>query len=137
MGIHLILLYSKSDGKAVDQQVRDNSNFTICLKVKTADTSKSLVGIPDAIQLRRGKAYFHVEGPQKFKVAYTADNYSPPDLGLTVVEEKRNTTENRNISENLLVRPRPLLKKSVIRLHNRKFHGLLPYGLILSPKILR
>lgn len=76
LGIHLILCTQNPMGKAVDQQVRDNSNFTICLKVKTPDTSKSLINIPDAIQLRRGYAYFHVDGPQKFKVAYTGNDYT-------------------------------------------------------------
>lgn len=75
LGIHLILCTQNPMGRAIDQQVRDNSNFTICLKVKTADTSKALINIPDAIQLRRGQAYFHVDGPQKFKVAYSADDY--------------------------------------------------------------
>lgn len=76
LGIHLILCTQNPMGKAVDQQVRDNSNFTICLKVKTPETSKALINIPDAIQLRRGHAYFHVDGPQKFKVAYTGKDYS-------------------------------------------------------------
>lgn len=76
LGIHLILCTQNPMGKAVDQQVRDNSNFTICLKVKTPETSKSLINIPDAIQLRRGHAYFHVDGPQKFKVAYTGKDYT-------------------------------------------------------------
>jgi len=75
LGIHLILCTQNPMGRAVDQQVRDNSNFTICLKVKTPDTSKSLINIPDAIMLRRGQAYFHVDGPQKFKVAYTGKDY--------------------------------------------------------------
>ena len=77
LGIHMILCTQNPMGKSVDQQVRDNSNFTICLKVKTAETSKALIGIPDAIQLKRGEAYFHVNGPQKFKVAYTGDPYLP------------------------------------------------------------
>jgi S-DNA-T family DNA segregation ATPase FtsK/SpoIIIE len=71
LGIHLILCTQNPMGKAVDQQIRDNSNFTICLKVKTPDTSKALVNIPDAIQLKKGEAFFHVDGPQKFRVAYT------------------------------------------------------------------
>lgn len=71
LGIHLILCTQNPMGRAVDQQVRDNSNFTICMKVKTPETSKSLINIPDAIQLRKGEAYFHVDGPQKFKVAFT------------------------------------------------------------------
>lgn len=76
LGIHLILCTQNPMGKAVDQQVRDNSNFTICLKVKTPETSKALINIPDAIQLHRGFAYFHVDGPQKFKVAYTGRDYA-------------------------------------------------------------
>jgi S-DNA-T family DNA segregation ATPase FtsK/SpoIIIE len=75
LGIHLVLCTQNPMGRAVDQQVRDNSNFTICLKVKTPDTSKALINIPDAILLRRGQAYFHVDAPQKFKVAYTGKDY--------------------------------------------------------------
>lgn len=91
LGIHLILCTQNPMGKAVDQQVRDNSNFTICLKVKTPETSKALVNIPDAIQLKRGEAYFHVDGPQKFRVAYTAaDLHLPTDSIPTNQPASRN-----------------------------------------------
>ncbi len=92
LGIHLILCTQNPMGKAVDQQVRDNSKFTICLKVKTPETSKGLVNIPDAVQLRTGEAYFHVDGPQKFKVAYTRSEFS---LSKAVNSDTNATTPYR------------------------------------------
>lgn len=77
LGIHLIICTQNPMGRAVDQQVRDNSNFTICLRVRTPETSKSLINIPDAVQLRRGEAYFHIDGPQKFKVAFGGQDFIP------------------------------------------------------------
>lgn len=83
LGIHLIICTQNPMGKAVDQQVRDNSNFTICLRVRTPETSKSLINIPDAVQLRRGEAYFHINGPQKFKVAYGGWDFTPSKSPLS------------------------------------------------------
>jgi hypothetical protein len=120
-------------GKAVDQQVRDNSNFTICLKVKTPDTSKALINIPDAIQLRRGEAYFHVHGPQKFKVAYTAGSY---------VLRKQNMEKNFNSVDrqrSYLVKPvseaQAIVQEIILQTEYRKSRSLLKFGLILFLKI--
>lgn len=90
LGIHLILCTQNPVSKAVDQQVRDNSNFTICLKVKSPDISKSLINIPDAILLRRGQAFFHVDGPQKFKVAFTAGDFNSANFASATTTGEAN-----------------------------------------------
>lgn len=75
LGIHMILCTQNPMGKSVDPQVRENSNFTICLKVKTQETSKALIGISDAVRLKRGDAFFKVDQPEQFRVAYTGWDY--------------------------------------------------------------
>jgi S-DNA-T family DNA segregation ATPase FtsK/SpoIIIE len=116
LGIHLILCTQDPTGKAVDQQVRDNSNFKICLKVKTPETSKALVGIPDAVRLHRGEAYFYVDGPQKFRVSYTGNNYKEPELGVVSNEvpsykreyQKATVSEAKAITEEIIFQARKL-----------------------------
>lgn len=100
LGIHLIICTQNPMGRAVDQQVRDNSNFTICLRVRTPETSKSLINIPDAVQLRRGEAYFHINGPQKFKVAYGGQDFNPSKTGKVVPSAQR-TLPRKYISQQM------------------------------------
>lgn len=138
LGIHMILCTQNPMGKAVDPQVRDNSNFTICLKVKNQETSKSLIGIPDAINLQRGDAYFKVHNPLKFRVAYTGEiyTYNPEYVGdktkeikpgerkylirkvseaQAIVEEIKLQSKRLNIPEPLKVWPEPLPENLTLR----------------------
>lgn len=72
LGIHLILC-AQSPSAVVEDQIRQNSKFRICLPVSSAEDSRGFIGIPDACDLPIGQAYFLVKKPQKFRVAYTGD----------------------------------------------------------------
>lgn len=74
LGVHLILC-TQNPARAVDDQVRQNIKFKICLRVASAEDSKEMIGIPDAWLISAGIGFFHVTQPQKFKIAFTGDNY--------------------------------------------------------------
>ena len=56
LGVHLILC-TQNPAAAVDQQVRQNTKFRICMRVSSPEDSKGLIGIPDAWQLPTGMAF--------------------------------------------------------------------------------
>lgn len=76
LGIHLILC-TQNPSTAVDDQVRQNSKFRMCMRVASPDDSRSLIGIPDAWALPTGQAFVQVKQPQKFKVAFTGARPAP------------------------------------------------------------
>lgn len=57
LGVHLILA-TQNISAAVDPEILQNSNFRICLKVAEPQDSIQMVGIPDAVNLTRGRGYF-------------------------------------------------------------------------------
>jgi S-DNA-T family DNA segregation ATPase FtsK/SpoIIIE len=70
LGVHLILA-TQNIQAAIDPQILQNSTFRICLKVSQAEDSLQMVGIPDAIQLPRGRAFFYSQGRALVQIAYT------------------------------------------------------------------
>ncbi len=70
LGIHLILA-TQNIQAAVDPQILQNSTFRICLKVSQPEDSLQMVGVPDAIQLPRGRALFYSQGLALVQIAYT------------------------------------------------------------------
>ena len=60
LGVHLILATQKPSG-VVNDQIRSNSKFGVCLKVQSTADSKDIVNIPDAAKLKgAGQFYFKV-----------------------------------------------------------------------------
>ena len=60
LGVHLILATQKPSG-VVNDQIRSNSKFGICLKVQMPSDSSDIIGIPDAAKLSgSGQFYFKV-----------------------------------------------------------------------------
>ena len=60
LGVHLILATQKPSG-VVNDQIRSNSKFGVCLKVQSTADSKDIVDIPDAAKLKgAGQFYFKV-----------------------------------------------------------------------------
>jgi S-DNA-T family DNA segregation ATPase FtsK/SpoIIIE len=60
LGIHLILATQNPSG-IIDDQIRANSNFAICLKVQNVAASRDMIQKPDAAHLSQtGRAYVRV-----------------------------------------------------------------------------
>lgn len=59
LGVHLILATQKPGG-VVNDQIRSNSKFGICLKVQSPSDSKDIIDIPDAAKLS-GAGQFYLK----------------------------------------------------------------------------
>lgn len=75
LGIHLILA-TQNIQSAIDPEILQNSSFRICLKVGDAQDSMQMVGIPDAVNLPRGRAIFLSKNRVQFQVAFSGVEYS-------------------------------------------------------------
>ena len=69
LGVHLILATQNIEA-AVDPEILQNSSFRICLRVGQPQDSMQMIGIPDAVNLTRGRAYFRAQTRQQFQGAY-------------------------------------------------------------------
>ncbi len=74
LGVHLILA-TQNIQSAIDPQILQNSNFRVCLRTSQPDDSMQMIGIPDAISLVRGRAYFYSSGRQLVQIAYCGGKY--------------------------------------------------------------
>ena len=74
LGVHLILA-TQNISSAVDPEIMQNSNFRICLKVAEPQDSMQMVGIPDAVNLTRGRGYFSSNARFLFQAAYSGAEY--------------------------------------------------------------
>ena len=59
LGVHLILATQKPAG-VVNDQIRSNAKFGVCLKVQSPSDSKDIINIPDAAKLR-GSGQFYLK----------------------------------------------------------------------------
>ena len=82
LGVHLILATQKPAG-VVNDQIRSNSKFGICLKVQEAQDSIDVIKRPDAADLKRaGQFYMQVGNNEYFVLgqsAWSGANYEPAD----------------------------------------------------------
>lgn len=76
LGVHLILATQNIEA-AVDPEILQNSSFRICLKVSQPQDSVQMIGIPDAINLSRGRAYFNANTRVLYQSAYSGATYQP------------------------------------------------------------
>ena len=74
LGVHLILA-TQNIQAAIDPQILQNSNFRVCLRTSQPEDSVQMIGIPDAIHLVRGRAYFYSTGRQLVQIAYCGGKY--------------------------------------------------------------
>jgi DNA segregation ATPase FtsK/SpoIIIE, S-DNA-T family len=74
LGVHLILA-TQNIQSAIDPQILQNSNFRVCLRTSQPEDSMQMIGIPDAIGLPRGRAYFYSCGRQLVQIAYCGGKY--------------------------------------------------------------
>ena len=67
LGVHLILATQKPDG-VVDDQIKSNIRFKICLKVQDKADSQGMIGRPDATLITNaGRFYFQVGNDEVFE----------------------------------------------------------------------
>jgi len=83
LGVHLILATQKPAG-IVDDQIRSNSRFSICLKVNDKSDSNDVIKRPDAANLKRaGQFYLQVGNDEYFVLgqsAWSGAQYFPSDM---------------------------------------------------------
>lgn len=78
LGVHLILA-TQNISAAVDPEIMQNSNFRICLKVAEPQDSIQMVGIPDAVNLTRGRGYFASNTRFLYQSAFSGAPYEVLD----------------------------------------------------------
>lgn len=82
LGVHLILATQKPAG-IVNEQIRSNSKFGICLKVQSTEDSNDIINRPDAANLKRaGQFYIQVGNNEYFTMGlsgYSGAPYYPSD----------------------------------------------------------
>ena len=87
LGIHLLLATQRPSG-VVDDEIRSNSGFRICLKVRDRDDSISLIEKPDAASIETaGRALVrcgNTEGMALVQTGYSGAPYSPEGKKLSV-----------------------------------------------------
>lgn len=82
LGMHLILATQRPAG-IVDEQIRANAKFRVCLRVERVEDSQEVLKRPEAAKLtRRGEGYLQVGDNQvfeRFQAAWAGAPYSPND----------------------------------------------------------
>jgi len=84
LGVHLILA-TQNIAAAVDPEILQNSSFRIYLKVSEEDTQ--LIGIPDAINLPSGRAYFSSKSRVLYQSAFAGAEYATKTEGNQVLDK--------------------------------------------------
>lgn len=86
LGVHLILATQKPSG-IVDEQIRSNSKFSICLKVQDKSDSTDVIEVPDAAYLKQaGRFYIKVGNGDYFDLGqsgWSGAQYYPADVTKT------------------------------------------------------
>ena len=82
LGVHLILATQKPDG-VVDDQIKSNIRFKICLKVQDKSDSQGMIDRPDATLITNpGRFYFQVGNDEVFEYGqspFSGAAYEPMD----------------------------------------------------------
>jgi len=90
LGVHLILATQKPAG-IVDEQIRGNSKFGICLKVQDAQDSLDVIKRPDAARLKGvGQFYMQVGNDDYFVLGQSAWS-GAPYIPTNLTEKKVDT----------------------------------------------
>lgn len=89
LGVHLILATQRPNG-TVDDNIRSNSRFRLCLRVQDRQDSMDMLHKPDAAFLARaGRGYLQVgndEVYEQFQAAYSGAIYAPDETEAYSVE---------------------------------------------------
>ena len=88
LGVHLILATQKPGG-VVDDQIRSNSRFKICLKVQDSGDSNEMLGRPDAATLSdTGRFYLQVGYNELFEIGQSAWAGAPYYPSQKVIKDR-------------------------------------------------
>ena len=88
LGVHLILATQKPGG-VVDEQIRSNSRFRICLKVQDNSDSMEMLGRPEAAALvDTGRFFLQVGYNELFELGQSAWAGAPYYPSAKVIKEK-------------------------------------------------
>ena len=88
LGVHLILATQKPGG-VVDDQIRSNSRFKICLKVQDSGDSQEMLGRPEAASLvDTGRFYLQVGYNELFEIGQSAWAGAPYYPSQRVIKER-------------------------------------------------
>lgn len=83
LGVHLILATQKPTG-VVNDQIRSNTKFRVCLKVQDRMDSEDMINRPDAAELKEtGRFYLQVGYDEFFAMgqsAWSGADYTPSDF---------------------------------------------------------
>ena len=115
LGVHLILATQKPSG-IVNDQIRSNSRFRICLKVQEASDSMDVINVPDAASIKQTGRFFLQVGYNEYfslgQSAWTGASYIPMDkiqknvdnsikfinnIGVAIKEANENPKINNNV----------------------------------------
>ena len=90
LGIHLILATQEPNG-VVDDQIRSNTNFQVCLKVASTASSRAMINRPDAASIKQpGRAYVRVGTDEIFELVQTYWCGAPYNPGKENAGKRRN-----------------------------------------------
>lgn len=97
LGVHLILATQKPAG-IVNDQIRSNSKFGICLKVQATEESNDVINRPDAANLKRaGQFYMNVGNNEFFTLGlsgWSGAPYYPSDTTKKKVDNSIGVISN-------------------------------------------
>ncbi|MBP3707001.1 MAG: type VII secretion protein EssC [Clostridia bacterium] len=116
LGVHLILATQKPAG-IVNDQIRSNSKFGICLKVQSKSDSKDIIQKPDAATIKKaGQFYINVGNDEYFALGqsgYTGAPYVPSDSVAIEIDESVDFISNTgDIIKNVNVKNNKKISKS-------------------------
>ena len=112
LGVHLILATQKPSG-VVNDQIRSNTKFRVCLRVQDRSDSMDMLKRPEAAELTdTGRFYLQVGYNEYFALgqsAWCGADYEPQDF---VSVQKDDAVEFLDISGQVVAKAKPKVKKS-------------------------
>lgn len=115
LGVHLILATQKPAG-VVNDQIRSNTKFRVCLKVQDKQDSMDMLKRPEAAELKdTGRFYLQVGYNEFFALgqsAWSGAEYIPQDE--VVVQKENNITFVDSVGQTLIdVKPKKVANDSI------------------------
>ncbi len=102
LGVHLILATQKPGG-VVDDQIRSNSRFRVCLKVQDLGDSTEMLGRPEAASLvNTGRFYLQVGNNEIFQIGQSAWAGAAYYPSLKVVKDRDDAVSVVNTNGRLI-----------------------------------
>lgn len=112
LGVHLILATQKPSG-VVNDQIRSNTKFRVCLRVQDRSDSQDMLKRPEAAELTdTGRFYLQVGYNEYFALgqsAWCGADYEPQD---TVPVQRDNAVEFLDMTGQVVTKNKPKVKKT-------------------------